>query len=86
MEKPLDRKIARILSDRSCEDFIVADAKGGDVASGLAAPRPQPGAPCPRGPLPNAGRVPPTAAQLAQSSIILPFGSGQSRIRLCHPR
>ena len=38
MEKSLDRKIARILADRSCNDFILADAKDADMAFGLAAP------------------------------------------------
>ena len=38
MEKSLDRKLARILADRSCKDFIIADAKDGDMAYGLAAP------------------------------------------------
>jgi hypothetical protein len=38
MEKSLDRKLARILSDRSCRDFIIADAKDADMAFGLAAP------------------------------------------------
>ncbi len=38
MEKSLDRKIARILSDQSCRDFILADAKDGDMAYGLSAP------------------------------------------------
>jgi len=38
MEKSLDRKIARILADSSCRDFIVADAKDADMAFGLSAP------------------------------------------------
>ncbi len=38
MEKSLDRKLARILKDRSCNDFIIADAKDGDMAYGLSAP------------------------------------------------
>jgi hypothetical protein len=38
MEKSLDRKIARILADPSCRDFILADAKDADMAFGLAAP------------------------------------------------
>ena len=38
MEKSLDTKLARILQDRSCEDFILADAKDGDMAYGLSAP------------------------------------------------
>ena len=38
MQKTLDVKIARILADRSCEDFILADAKDADMAYGLAAP------------------------------------------------
>jgi hypothetical protein len=35
-EKSLDRKIARILADPSCRDFIIADAKDADMAFGLA--------------------------------------------------
>lgn len=38
MEKSLDRKIARILADSSCRDFILADAKDADMAFGLSAP------------------------------------------------
>ena len=38
MEKSLDRKLANILKDRSCNDFILADAKDGDMAYGLSAP------------------------------------------------
>lgn len=38
MEKTLDIKLARILKDRSCNDFILADAKDPDMAYGLAAP------------------------------------------------
>jgi len=38
MEKTLDRKLGRILSDPSCRDFILADAKDADMAFGLAAP------------------------------------------------
>ncbi len=38
MQKSLDRKLARILADRSCNDFILADAKDADMAFGLSAP------------------------------------------------
>jgi len=38
MQKSLDRKLARILADPSCRDFILADAKDADMAFGLAAP------------------------------------------------
>ena len=38
MEKSLDRKLTRILQDRACNDFILADAKDGDMAYGLSAP------------------------------------------------
>jgi hypothetical protein len=38
MQKSLDQKIARILADSSCRDFILADAKDADMAFGLAAP------------------------------------------------
>lgn len=38
MQKSLDVKLARILADRSCRDFILADAKDADMAFGLSAP------------------------------------------------
>jgi hypothetical protein len=38
MQKSLDQKLARILADRSCRDFILADAKDADMAFGLASP------------------------------------------------
>jgi hypothetical protein len=38
MQKSLDRKIARILADTTCSEFIVADAKDADMAFGLSAP------------------------------------------------
>ena len=38
MEKTLDQKLARIRSDSSCKDFILADAKDADMAGGMAAP------------------------------------------------
>jgi len=36
--KSLDEKLARILADPACEDFLLADAKDADMAFGLAAP------------------------------------------------
>jgi hypothetical protein len=38
MQKSLDLKLARILSDRTCPDFILADAKDADMGFGIAAP------------------------------------------------
>ena len=38
MQKSLDRKLSRILSDPSCKEFIIADAKDADMAFGLSAP------------------------------------------------
>ena len=38
MTKSLDAKLARILADPDCGDFILADAKDADMALGLAAP------------------------------------------------
>jgi hypothetical protein len=38
MQKTLDQKIARILADPSCKDFMLADAKDADMAFGIAAP------------------------------------------------
>lgn len=38
MQKTLDQKLTRILSDPSCRDFILADAKDADMAFGLSAP------------------------------------------------
>ena len=37
-EKSMDQKLARILADPSCRDFILADAKDADMAFGLSAP------------------------------------------------
>jgi len=37
MQKSLDIKLARILANPSCKDFIIADAKDADMAFGLAA-------------------------------------------------
>lgn len=36
--KSLDGKLARIVADPSCRDFVLADAKDADMAFGLAAP------------------------------------------------
>ena len=36
--KSLDTKLARILADPSCGDFILADAKDADMVDGMAAP------------------------------------------------
>ena len=38
MQKSLDQKLARILADPACRDFILADAKDADMAFGLSAP------------------------------------------------
>jgi len=38
MNKSLDIKIDRIRNDSSCQDFIIADAKDGDMGFGVAAP------------------------------------------------
>jgi hypothetical protein len=43
VSKSLDEKISRILSDSSCQDFILADAKDADMGFGLAAPGPNRG-------------------------------------------
>ncbi|MFO0424328.1 MAG: hypothetical protein ACK52C_11805 [Planctomycetia bacterium] len=48
--KSLDAKLARILADSSCRDFILADAKDADMAFGLAAPGLAPGGDAARGP------------------------------------
>lgn len=37
MQKTLDAKLAKILSDPSCGEFILADAKDADMAGGMAA-------------------------------------------------
>ena len=38
MEKSLDRKLAAIHADPGCREFIIADAKDADMATGLGAP------------------------------------------------
>jgi hypothetical protein len=48
--KSLDTKLARIVADPSCNDFILADAKDPDMAFGLAAPGLKPGGDPARGP------------------------------------
>ena len=63
MEKSLDRKIARILADPSCRDFILADAKDADMAFGLAAPGRSPEHHAGEARFRTLGRVPPTDAR-----------------------
>ena len=48
--KSFDAKLARILADPGCSDFILADAKDADMAFGLAAPGLTPGGVAGRGP------------------------------------
>jgi hypothetical protein len=43
LQKSLDLKLARIVADPGCRDFILADAKDADMAFGLAAPGLAPG-------------------------------------------
>ena len=50
VQKSLDLKLARIVSDPSCHDFIIADAKDADMAFGLASPGLKPGGTPARGP------------------------------------
>ena len=38
MDKSLDRKLARIHADPTCREFILADAKDGDMALGIGSP------------------------------------------------
>ena len=49
-QKSLDRKLARLLTDPGCGDFILADAKDADMAFGLASPGLQRGGDPARGP------------------------------------
>ena len=53
--KSLDEKLVRLLADRSCRDFILADAKDADMAFGLAAPGLTPGGDRLRGPFRSIG-------------------------------
>lgn len=48
--KSLDTKLARIVADPGCGDFLLADAKDADMAFGLAAPGLRPGGDPSRGP------------------------------------
>ncbi|MFZ4734272.1 MAG: hypothetical protein ACOYK7_17185, partial [Pirellulales bacterium] len=50
VQKTLDVKLARIVADPSCRDFILADAKDADMAFGLAAPGVKPGGTTEHGP------------------------------------
>ena len=49
-EKSLDLKLARILADPACGDFLLADAKDADMAFGLAGPGLAPGGVAGQGP------------------------------------
>ena len=49
-QKSLDLKLARIVADPGCRDFILADAKDADMAFGLAAPGLAPGGTADHGP------------------------------------
>lgn len=55
LPKSLDAKLARILRDPGCRDFILADAKDADMAFGLAAPGIRPGGGPTRGPFRTLG-------------------------------
>jgi hypothetical protein len=50
VQKSLDLKLARIVADPSCRDFVLADAKDADMAFGLAAPGVRPGGDATAGP------------------------------------
>ena len=50
VQKTLDVKLARIVADPSCRDFILADAKDADMAFGLASPGVRPGGTVEHGP------------------------------------
>jgi len=50
LQKSLDLKLARIVADPGCRDFILADAKDADMAFGLAAPGLAPGGAAGHGP------------------------------------
>jgi hypothetical protein len=50
VQKTLDLKLARIVADPGCRDFILADAKDADMAFGLAAPGLAPGGVAGNGP------------------------------------
>jgi len=50
VQKSLDLKLARIVADPGCRDFILADAKDADMAFGLAAPGLAPGGVAGHGP------------------------------------
>jgi hypothetical protein len=50
LQKSLDLKLARIVADPGCRDFILADAKDADMAFGLAAPGLAPGGVAGHGP------------------------------------
>ena len=51
VQKSLDQKLARILGNPSCRDFILADAKDADMAFGLSRAGAEPGVLRQRGPL-----------------------------------
>jgi hypothetical protein len=69
-EKSLDLKLARIVADPSCRDFILADAKDADMAFGLAAPGLAPGGNQATGPFRSIGEYRDIIREIVRQGLV----------------
>jgi hypothetical protein len=69
-QKSLDLKLARIVADPSCRDFILADAKDADMAFGLASPGVRRGGDPFRGPFRTLGEFRESIRRLVKQGLV----------------
>jgi len=69
-EKSLDLKLARIVADPTCKDFILADAKDADMAFGLAAPGLAPGGKPGNGPFRSIGEYRDSIREIVREGLV----------------
>jgi len=70
LQKSLDLKLARIVADPGCRDFILADAKDADMAFGLAAPGFAPGGAAGHGPFHSISAYRDTIRALTKQGLV----------------
>ena len=69
-EKSLDLKLARIVADPACRDFILADAKDADMAFGLASPGLAPGGSPGMGPFRSIGEYRDSIREIVRQGLV----------------
>ena len=76
-KKSLDAKLARILADPGCGDFILADAKDADMAFGLAAPGLASGGVVGQGPFRSIHEYRESIRELVADGLVAPASRGR---------